>query len=280
MKLFLLAAPYDSGHHKKRMGAGPLLLMNELEASLIRDGYDVRTFEIEINTAFFTEITTSFEVSRNIALQVAGAKEIGEFPIVFSGNCNASAVGTLSGLQDNSGVIWFDCHGDFNTPETTISGYLDGMALAMVTGECWAQLTASIPGFTAVTEKNVIIIGASDLDPLEERRLHASDITMIPANKVKQEIEALANDHLEIQSVYLHIDLDVIDPSYVKVNSYATPGGILPETLFEVISMIGKKFKISGVGFTAYDPSLDPDRKVAAVVNDLAKIIIKSSATF
>lgn len=274
MKLFLLAAPYDSGHYKKRLGVGPLVLLDGLCTQLVNDGHTVRKEELSIDTSFTTEITTSFEVSRKVATQVSAANARGEFPIVFSGNCNAAAVGVISGLKNDCGVIWFDCHGDFNTPETTIGGYLDGMALSMITGECWAQLTASVPGFKPVPENKVVVMGARDLDPLEEQRLQASYVTLISADKLKEKHYVVENDLVEMQSVYLHIDLDVIDPAYVKVNTYAKPGGLFPETLYEIVSIIKKRYKISGIGFTSYDPSLDPDRKVVAVVKHLFEIVI------
>jgi len=61
-------------------------------------------------------------------------------------------------------VLWFDAHGDFNTPESTLGGFLDGMALAIATGRCWTGLAATVPGFTPVAEENVVLVGARDLD--------------------------------------------------------------------------------------------------------------------
>ena len=69
------------------------------------------------------------------------------FPVVLAGNCN-SYVGTLAGLEtDRAGVSWFDAHGDFNTPETTTTGFLDGMGLAMASGRCWKAMPETIAWF-------------------------------------------------------------------------------------------------------------------------------------
>jgi arginase len=274
MKILLLTAPYDSGHYKQRLGLGPLALVNGIEEQLTRKRNAVRKEEIFVNTAFSTEVTTSFEVSRQIAMQVREAKEKGEFPVVLTGNCNAAAIGTLSGLQDDSGVIWFDCHGDFNTPETTIGGYVDGMSLSMVVGDCWTQLTASVPGFKPVPENKIILVGARDLDPLEVNRLSHSGITLITPEKIKLKNDALTESFIPLESVYLHIDLDVLDPQDVHVNTFSTPGGITAEELIATIAIIKSKYQISAVAFTAYDPSFDPKQKVQKVVESILEIIV------
>src|SRR3954469_1333315 len=218
MKICLLAAPYDSGHYRERLGLGPLTLISGIEEKLTLAGHSVRCDEVFIDTTFSTEITTSFEVSRQISRHVREAVEDGEFPIVLTGNCNAASVGTLSGLNNDSGVIWFDCHGDYNTPETTIGGFLDGMALSMVAGHCWKQLTASIEGFKPVAEKDITLIGARDFDPLEIQHLSASGITLVSVAMVHEKKYESADAFKPMKSIYLHIDLDVIDPEYVRVN--------------------------------------------------------------
>jgi arginase len=274
MKILLLAAPYDSGHYKQRLGLGPLHLVNGIEKRLVENGHEVRKEEIFAGTAFSTEVTTSFEVSRKIAGQVKTAKEHGAFPIVLTGNCNAAAIGTLSGLQDGSGVIWFDCHGDFNTPETTIGGFLDGMALSMIAGHCWTQLMASVPGFKPVPENRIVLAGARDLDPLEANRLGHSDVTLITPETIKQGAGNLAGKLVPMEPVYLHIDLDVLDPHEVHANGYSTPGGITTDELCAAITLIRNKHRISAVALTAYDPSFDPQQKMQKVVERILEIVI------
>jgi arginase len=257
------------------LGAGPAVLQAALEKNLNSNGHKIRSTELLVETGFPTEVTTSFEINRKVSGYIREATEREEFPIIFSGNCNTAALGTLSGLQNDAGVIWFDCHGDFNTPETTIGGYFDGMALSMVTGECWKQLTASIPGFKPVRENNIMILGARDFDPLEEKRLQSSAIALISAGVLQENNSALDSMLRPVKSIYVHIDLDVLDPGFVKVSSYSAPGGLLPEELCKAISIIKKKYTISAVAFTSYDPSFDPDCKIKTVVNDVVNIITR-----
>ena len=102
----------------------------------------------EAQGSFRAEIQTAFELYRQLAERVCAARREGRFPLVLSDNCG-SGIGTVAGVGTaRLGVIWFDGHGDFNTPETTASGFLDGMGLAVVAGLCWKTLAASVPHFS------------------------------------------------------------------------------------------------------------------------------------
>jgi arginase len=143
------------------MGAGPLhLLRSGLAVRLEEEGHHVtiRSIDLPLDSRA-TEIASAFELSAALAGAVAEAAEIGSFPLVLSGNCGPAALGCVDGLQTRMNIFWFDAHGDFNTPETTRSGFLDGMALAAVTGRCWSGLARAIPGFRSVAEGNVTAIG-------------------------------------------------------------------------------------------------------------------------
>src|SRR5687767_4289522 len=110
------------------MGAGPSRIAREL-------GVDAE--EIHPVSTWRAEIKTTFELYRALADRV---REANDFPVVFSGNCGAS-IGTAAGLgTEDLAVLWFDAHGDYNTPDTTESGFLDGMCLGILTGRCWKTL--------------------------------------------------------------------------------------------------------------------------------------------
>lgn len=273
MNIAVIFSPYDSGHYKKRLGLGAVALSESLEKRLLSKGHSVSRKEIVVDSTFPREVTTSFDVIRSISSAVSKAESQGEFPVIFSGNCNASAVGTLSGLKEKPGVIWFDCHGDFNTPETTVGGFLDGMAISIVTGDCWRALAASVPGFVPTAENCVVLVGSRDVDPLEETRLAKSAIQRISPSLLKKNPEALGTVSLPVKKVYLHIDLDVLDADFVKVNEYCEPGGLSPEDLYNAIRAIKRRYAIAAVGFTAYDPTFDPQRKIPEVVSEVVSIL-------
>ena len=170
MEIRLLLVPYDSGQRNVRMGAGPEHLRAAgLEKHLAAQGHRVDSEVIEpASLNWRAEVQTSFELMRTVAEHVRAARIAKRFPVVLSGNCLA-AVGVIAGLGAGTGVLWIDAHGDFNTPQTTTSGFLDGMTLATATGQCWGELARSIEGFQPVPDNAVVLLGARDLDPGEAR---------------------------------------------------------------------------------------------------------------
>src|SRR6266705_3835940 len=169
MDIQLLAVPYDSGNRGRRMGAGPEALLDSgLQQTLRAKGHRVQVKIAELPAdAWHAEIQTSFELMRMLAAAVREARDWNRLPIVLAGNCN-TAVGTLAGLgADSTGVAWFDAHGDFNTPETTRSGFLAGTAVAIITGRCWTQLADTVPGFKPIADERVCLIGTRVRDCLE-----------------------------------------------------------------------------------------------------------------
>lgn len=201
MDLQLIAVPYDSGNYRARMGAGPeALLAAGLERALERQGYRVHTKMAEHpDDSWHAEIQTGFELMRMVSNAVREARESGRLPIVLAGNCN-TAVGTIAGLGDGVGIAWFDAHGDFNTPETTTSGFLDGTAVAIITGRCWKQLAVTIPGFQPIPDERVCIVGARDIDILEGRLLAKSNVDVIEPNRIRPDLPRALN------SIGRHVD--------------------------------------------------------------------------
>jgi arginase len=260
MRVQIIAVPYDSGRRGERMGAGPECLLDAgLERRLAAADHEVQVQIVAASSGSWpAEIGMAFELSRSVSVAVRAAIERGAFPLVLSGNCGAAALGCVAGTRARR-VFWFDAHGDFNTPETTVGGFLDGMALAMLTGRCWQQLAAGIPGFRPVEEKSVTLIGARDLDPLEAAALDQSAIRRISVAGVRAELaDVLEARGLEDRGAYLHFDLDVLDPSEGKVNSYASPAGFsLPDAEWAVTA-IGHGARLEAAGVTALDPAADP----------------------
>lgn len=140
---------------------------------------------------------------------VAGAVARAARPLLLSGDC-PTAAGAVAGLQRRHRdltVVWLDAHGDFNTPAITISGYLGGMALAMLTGRT-PELFGDAPGLRPVPDTNVVLADARDLDPAERDALTASQVRRVPADPAAI---TSALDGIGRTPVYLHLDIDVID---------------------------------------------------------------------
>lgn len=277
MRVDLIAVPYDSGAPRARMGAGPgRLLAGGLAERLVKDGHRVETTTITLPAdAFVPEVQAAFELDRRLASSVASAVEKGAFPVVLAGNC-ISSVGTIAGLgEPNLGVMWFDAHGDFNTPETTIGGFLDGMALAVATGRCWTALAATVPGFQPVSERRVMMFGTRDLDPEEDAALSESDIERVSPDSVRTELhEVFARRRIDIRDVYLHIDLDVLDPSEGRANDFSAPDGMRLRELHDVVTEMAGAFLIRAAALTAFDPSQDTDGRMCETAIGLIATVV------
>jgi arginase len=266
MDIQLLAVPYDSGNHRARMGAGPEALLDAgLERALRDNGHSVHTRVAELAPGSWrAEIQTSFELMRMLSGAVREALESGRLPIVLAGNCN-TAVGTLAGLGTNStGVAWFDAHADFNTPETTASGFLDGTAVAIITGRCWTQLAATVPDFEPVPDDRVCLIGTRDIDSLEGGLLDLSAVDVIEPRKLRSDLaSALVSIKEHVQQMYVHLDLDVLDAGVAAANSFAVAGGLTIEDVEYALAEMARQFRIAGITLSAYDPATDTNGAAA-----------------
>lgn len=273
VKVDLIVVPYDSGLRSVRMGRGPeyLLEIGIVEA-LERSNADVRVHMIEpAKDAVISEIKVSFEIQRLVAERVAFAKSKDRFPIILSGNCN-TAVGTVASLTASSGstplVCWLDAHGDFNTPETTPSGFLDGMAVAMLAGRCWKGMTSRVPGFVPVPESQIVMTGLRALDAVEEQNVDSSDVHRVAIGDVLPTIKSISPNE-----IYLHVDLDVFDTSEGTANGYAVSGGITRDEFISLSRGLREEFTIGAMALTAYDPTCDPNNRIARLAVDIARAV-------
>jgi len=146
---------------------------------------------------------------RAVADAVAGVAR----PLLLSGDCPAG-LAVAAGLQRRYreiAVIWLDAHGDFNTPAITISGYLGGMPLAMLTGRA-PELLADPLGLRPVPEHNIVLADARDLDPAERDALAASQVRRISATAraLRAALPGLGG-----LPAYLHVDVDIMDSTQV-----------------------------------------------------------------
>jgi arginase len=268
MRIALLAVPYDSGRRSVGVGLGPARLLNAGIARQLRDaGHDVReaTVELPLDVARH-EMARTVAIQRELGKAVAAAVAEDELPIVLAGNCS-TAVGTLAARPAGAAVVWFDAHADFNTAETTVTGMLDGLALSMVTGRALRNMTAGVHGFVPVEESQVILVGARDIDRAEEAELDRSGVRRVG---VQAAPEGLA-EHLRALGrppVYIHLDLDVLDPRQARANQYDAPGGFAPAALVDSLRQIADLSPIYALGITAYDPAWDVNGRTLRVAVD------------
>jgi arginase len=174
---------------------------------------------------------------------VAGRVAASDEPLaVVSGDCTTS-LATVAGLQRRGispGVIWLDAHGDFHTPRTTRSGYLGGMALAMLVGRAGAALTGAI-GLRPVAETACVLVGARDVEPGEREALEASAIRRL-------RVRDLATAELPRPPWYVHLDVDVADPSELTGLRFPAPGGPSHEDVAAALRALAARGPIAALG--------------------------------
>lgn len=266
MKIELILVPYDSGHRGLRMGAGPEhLIASGLPAHLEQFGHSVDVITVDLPAdSWRAEIRTAFELAALIADRVRESQRNGAFPVVLAGNCFAS-LGVVAALGAGTGVLWFDAHGDFNSPETTTGGFLDGMALATLTGRCFTTMSNHLPGFTPIREEHAWLLGARDLDVAEEEMLLDSPVGRVSVEAIEGTLGARVRRDLDApEQLYVHLDLDVLDPSEGQVNEYACEGGVSAVNLRSAMYSVGELDTVAALTLSAYDPAYDADGRVCA----------------
>jgi arginase len=192
-----------------------------------------------------------------------------ERPVSIAGDCCA-AIAVLSGLQRvgiNPLLIWFDAHGDFNTWETTPSGFLGGMPLAMIVGKGEQTLPAAV-GLKPQPEGKLILTDARDLDSGERELIKKSELTHLT------NMEALLDFQLPETPIYIHFDTDVVTAEESPAQNYLAKGGPTSKTVKAVFNRLARTENIIGVSLSSWNPDLDQDRKSEKISMSLLQALI------
>jgi arginase len=203
---------------------------------------------------------------------------VAERVVVLGGECSET-VGVMAGfteaLRGKAGMLWMDAHGDFNTPDTSPSGYIGGMCLAMACKNISGlDLTSGQP---PLGEERLVHVGSRALDPAEVEAFNSSPAKLYTARQVKtrgaSEVAAEAARHLDNRSDWIacHLDVDVVDPEIIPAVNYPTPGGLTLDEAATVIRKLGQTQKLKVVEVAAYNPSKDKKRTSAKTINELLK---------
>jgi arginase len=255
------------------MGCGPERILEAgLKGLFSRLRVEFDSEEVAPDHPFPAEINSAFQLAHKISERVRICREAGVFPVVLSGNCNA-AVGTVSGCGAESiGIVWFDGHGEATTPETTKSGFLDGMPISILVGRAWHTLARGVPGFSPVPGNRIVLFGARDLEPAERTLLEESGVhQMAIVEQMKKILPTLIKD---TEFVYVHVDLDVLDPSVATSNQWTPSNGISLDTLIHAIEEVKAHAKIAALGIASYDPEVDKDGRALSAAVAVTETIV------
>ncbi len=174
--------------------------------------------------------------------EVASVVRAGDRPTVVSGDC-LTALGTVAGLQRagvRPAVVWFDAHGDVQSPETSTSGYPGGMVVRFLVGHR-PELIGAALGLRPVDEATVTLVDARDLDPPESEYLRTARISRLAVADVTA-------DRLPAGPLYLHLDADVIDPADLPGLMFPVPGGESVSTVMSALRRVVATGRVAAIG--------------------------------
>jgi arginase len=266
MNVDVILVPYDSGRYGERMGRGPDRLWETIGPMLAANGHEARTQRVVVPDAFTAEIRNAFVLAGMVAERVRASLAEGRFPLVLSGNCTA-AIGTITACGcDRTGVVWFDAHGEAMTPDTTTSGFFDGMGISVLTGQSWRTMARSVPGFAPMRGDRFALIGGHDLEA-EERELLAA----LGVRRSAAEFDGWSD------GVYVHFDLDALDASEAVWNHWSPPGGMSVAAVRETVAEVKRRSTIRAAGFASYNPEADVDGRGARAAAEILSATLASA---
>ncbi|MFX1298517.1 MAG: arginase family protein [Promethearchaeota archaeon] len=269
MKISLIQVPYHLGQEQIGMGKGPIRFIQAgADRNLLDQGFEVNVETIKRDVPVIDDMLKKIaNINANLAKSVKNAIDEGYFPLVLGGNCN-TILGIIAGVASSKiGIIYFDAHGDYNTPAISISGFFDGMPLAIATGKCYPDLLTQIGNIAPIPESYILHVGARDLDPKERELLENSEVQVVTTDELKSDKQmgslysALTKLQSKVKEIYLHIDIDVIDPQEAPGVDYRTPNGLSSDEMEKAIWMIAENFRIKVAALTAFNPDNEKDDK-------------------
>ena len=284
LNISLIGVPMDLGQNRRGVDMGPSAIryagvverLEEIGHTVTDEGNiqiaaAEKTASPDTNLKNLKEVT---DASTALATKIHDVMEDGQFPLILGGD-HSIAIGTLAGLGDRYeklGVIWYDAHSDINTGETSPSGNIHGMPLAVSIGLGHEKLV-NIRGFAPkIKPENVVIIGARSIDPGEREIIKEQGIKVFTMHDIDKlgmtEVMNKAMWYLkdrEVDGVHLSLDLDGIDPIYTPGVGTPVPGGISYRESHLAMEMLFSSDMITSAEFVEVNPILDEKNKTADV---------------
>lgn len=283
MKLTLINAKTDLGVMIDGANLGPEVLSNyykddkridkiiNLEKENIKKSHDPKDLAKnldainEFNARLYNEI-----------------KQDNNFPITLGGDHSIAIGSALASIkkEEKLGIIWIDSHGDYNTFETTRTGNIHGLPLAVLNHQTGDRLSLFHDGNYYLPE-NTVIVGGRDIDPWEMPVIEKAGATVFSTKDIKKQgISTIIKKAIDIASnntkgIHISFDIDVIDPEIAKGVSVPAINGITDEEAYQITDEVLKyKDKIKSWDLVEFNPLKDIDKKTEKIaVNILEKII-------
>lgn len=175
--------------------------------------------------------------------------------IVIGGDCGVELAAITRAVGPDTAVVWFDAHGDLNTPESSPSHAFAGMVLRTLLGEGHESLVPAAP----VDPGRVVLAGVRALDDAEADFIAERGIRHLAADEVSPESVVAAVEATGASSVYVHLDLDVHDPAELVGLSVPEPFGVPAAVLVESVRALVSRFALAGAAITQFAPASPAD---------------------
>ena len=280
----IIGVPSDYGQRRRGVDMGPSAIRyagveKRLKALgyVVNDYGDIRLQERKKSSLQDTKLRNLEEIihlSESLASKVSESIENSHIPLVLGGD-HSIAIGTLAGLgnkYENLGVIWFDAHADINTPDTTPSGNIHGMPLAVSLGLGHEKLTQIASYAPKIKKENIIIIGARSVDDGERQLIKQLGIKVYTMHEIDRlGMATVMEDAIrylnarDVDGVHLSLDLDALDPLYTPGVGTPVAGGISYRESHLAMEMLQEADFITSAEFVEVNPILDERNRTADV---------------
>jgi arginase len=284
-KVTIIGVLMDLGADRRGVDMGPSAIrvadLNQRLAALGCDVTDAGNINVrppemmregDRRSKFLREIA---EVSQLLADKVAGVLAGGGMPVVLGGD-HSIAIGSVAGLAahhrprgERVGVIWFDAHGDMNTPETSPSGNIHGMPFAAILGQGEPELT-HVSGFAPkVYAEDCVLIGARSIDPDEAVALKQSGVRVMTMREIDERgMNAVMDEAISIASArtagfHVTMDMDFVDPDYAPGVGTPVPGGPTYRESHLAMEKVADSGLMLSFELTEVNPVLDISNRTA-----------------
>lgn len=286
MNIDLIGVPIDFGAGRRGVDMGPSAIRYAgIAPALERIGHHVRdTGNLSVSVmessdeqnARLRYLAPILQTTAALADRVADSLALGHFPLTLGGDHSVS-LGSLRGAtrRHNLGVIWLDAHGDFNTDETSPSGNIHGMPLAALCGLGDARLVKLGNPARMMNARNVVVVGARDLDDAERALLQKCGVNVLAMEQLDRiGMYAAMQRALELASrgtegIYLSLDLDALDPLDAPGVGTPVPGGLTYREAHLACEMIAESGKLMGMDLVEVNPILDEHNRTAMLAVEL-----------
>lgn len=288
MQIDIIGVPVDLGADRRGVDMGPSAIRySHLQRKLEELGYTVQDEgNVDVPIAEMCKITNPklkyidciVPMSRRVSGAVSTSMQAGHFPLVIGGDHSLS-IGSVRGAARNRklGVIWIDAHADFNTAETTPSGNIHGMSLAILCGlgdkslvQLWDE------SFPVIDPHNTAIIGARDLDTGEKANLRDAGAMVMSMEQVDRygmvTVVEKAIEHVtrDTDDMYLSLDLDALDPRHAPGVGTPVPAGLTEREAHLACELIAETGKLAGMDVVEVNPILDVQNQTAKLAVEFA----------